>query len=122
MRFRIKTQNRSRFLFNIFIQLVIFALKTYCSTGIKFLDDESTDAREAKVLHYAYRYVSIYSNSWGPADTGTIMGTLTEIVQDSLSKGIHRVSDYLIIVYLTSFRSTTESDSETLLYIVTYCY
>lgn len=59
--------------------------------GIKFLDEKSTDAREAKVLKYALPYVSIYSNSWGPADTGTLAEHLSSFVKRSLSKGIHRV-------------------------------
>lgn len=59
--------------------------------GIKFLDEKSTDAREAKVLKYSLPYVSIYSNSWGPADTGTFMEHLTDLIKRSLSKGIHRV-------------------------------
>jgi len=63
----------------------------YFILGIKFLDDGSTDTREAKVLKYALNYVCIYSNSWGPADTGTFMEHLTDFVKRSLSKGIHQV-------------------------------
>lgn len=59
--------------------------------GVKFLDSESTDAREAKVLKHALKYVDIYSNSWGPADTGMVMEHLTGLVKRSLSKGIHEV-------------------------------
>lgn len=73
--------------------------------GIKFLDEKSTDAREAKVLKYALPYVSIYSNSWGPADTGTFMEHLTKLVKKSLSKGIHRVKYLkLTVLFIDIFR------------------
>lgn len=71
----------------------------FSNLGVKFLDNESTDAREAKVLKHALEYVSIYSNSWGPADTGTVMEPLTTVVQTSLSKGIHEVK---INIYSTN--------------------
>lgn len=74
------------------------------------MDDGSTDTREAKVLKYARNYVSIYSNSWGPADTGTFMEHLTNFVKRSLSKGIHQVK-YLkdkvsIYIYILSIAIT----------------
>lgn len=60
--------------------------------GIKFLDGRSNDAREAKVLKHALQYVDIYSNSWGPADTGDVMESLPmHTTKMSLSKGIHEV-------------------------------
>jgi len=63
----------------------------YLVLGIKFLDNSSTDTREAKVLKYALDYACIYSNSWGRADTGTFMDHLTDFVKRSLLKGIHQV-------------------------------
>ncbi|KAL5239580.1 hypothetical protein ACI65C_006990 [Semiaphis heraclei] len=68
--------------------------------GIKFLDDNSTDTREAKVLKYALNYACIYSNSWGPADTGTFMEHLTEFVKRSLLKGIHNGRDGKGAIYV----------------------
>jgi len=68
--------------------------------GIKFLDDESNDVRESKVLKYALKYVHIYSNSWGPADTGTFMENLTPVVRRSLAKGIHRGRDGKGAIYV----------------------
>lgn len=59
--------------------------------GIKFLNEDSTDVREAKALKHALEHVCIYSNSWGPADTGAVMEHLSPVVKTSLSKGIHEV-------------------------------
>ena len=41
-----------------------------------------TDMEEAEAFSYARDIIDIYSNSWGPSDTGTIIGkprTLTEL-------------------------------------------
>ncbi|KAE9538815.1 hypothetical protein AGLY_005397 [Aphis glycines] len=80
--------------------------------GIKFLDDGSTDTREAKVLKYALNYVCIYSNSWGPADTGTFMEHLTDFVKRSLSKGIHQGRDGKGAIYVfAAGNGKTEGDN-----------
>uniref|UniRef100_A0A2H8TZJ6 Neuroendocrine convertase 1 n=2 Tax=Melanaphis sacchari TaxID=742174 RepID=A0A2H8TZJ6_9HEMI len=80
--------------------------------GIKFLDDGSTDTREAKVLKHALKYVCIYSNSWGPADTGTFMEHLTDFVKRSLSKGIHQGRDGKGAIYVfAAGNGKTEGDN-----------
>eukprot|EP00102_Acyrthosiphon_pisum_P004013 XP_001947137.2 PREDICTED: neuroendocrine convertase 1 [Acyrthosiphon pisum] len=80
--------------------------------GIKFLDDGSTDTREAKALKYARNYVCIYSNSWGPADTGTFMEHLTDIVKRALSKGIHQGRDGKGAIYVfAAGNGKTEGDN-----------
>lgn len=60
--------------------------------GIKFLDETSTDDREANVLSHALSYIDIYSNSWGPVDSGMFMEHLSMLVKMSLYKGVNQVN------------------------------
>ncbi|XP_050520108.1 neuroendocrine convertase 1-like [Daktulosphaira vitifoliae] len=58
--------------------------------GVKFLDNTLTDIREGSVLQHALKWVDIYSNSWGPSDSGDYLEHLSDYSKISLSKGIHQ--------------------------------
>ena len=42
--------------------------------GIKFNPDASSDITEAKMLSHKANYTHVYSNSWGPKDSGFFVG------------------------------------------------
>ena len=60
------------------------------SPGIRLLGG-NTDLNEAESLSYANDVIDIYSNSWGPCDSGCVGGPerLTQMV---LKKGAETVS------------------------------
>ena len=54
--------------------------------------EDPTDAMEARALSYAPNHIDIYSNSWGPADTGWDIGGPATITKEALKEGTTRVS------------------------------
>src|SRR5690606_22059843 len=51
----------------------------------------STDANEASALSYQRQVIDIYNNSWGPSDSGTVLGgpgpLTSEALADSIANG-----------------------------------
>ena len=60
--------------------------------GIRILDNELTDALKAKGLGYRQDYVDIYSNSWGPGDTGSEVAEAGVMTEEVLRQGASKVS------------------------------
>ena len=69
--------------------LIFTAASTHNQTlfsiiGLKLLDGGGrTDLEEAEALSHAVDIIDVYSNSWGPPDTGAHVsgpGTLTQLV------------------------------------------
>ena len=51
----------------------------------------NTDMNEASSLTYANDIVDIYSNSWGPSDTGTIVSGPGQLASLALQNGATQV-------------------------------
>lgn len=60
--------------------------------GIRILDTELTDALKAKGLGYRPDHVDIYSNSWGPGDTGSEVAEAGVMTEEVLKQGALKVS------------------------------
>ncbi|KAK4510480.1 uncharacterized protein ATC70_004910 [Mucor velutinosus] len=56
--------------------------------GIRILSGDITEADEAAALNYAYQDNSIYSCSWGPADSGEVAEAPQGIILDAIKNGI----------------------------------
>ena len=63
---------------------------TYISPGVALLG-ANDDINEASSLSYENDIVDIYSNSWGPADTGTIVDGPGHLTQMALKNGAREV-------------------------------
>ena len=50
-----------------------------------------TDALKAKGLGYRQDYVDIYSNSWGPEDSGSIVAEAGVMTEEILKQGALKV-------------------------------
>ena len=48
--------------------------------------EAGTDVTEARMLSYNDNYIQIYSNSWGPADTGFIVGGPGELASKNFKQ------------------------------------
>ena len=57
-------------------------------SGIRLIAGAATDAMEAKALNHALQLNSIYSNSWGPADSGTQLAAIGPQARQALYTGI----------------------------------
>ena len=83
------------------------------NTGIKLLEgDGNTDLEEASALSHERDTIDIYSNSWGPADTGSsVMGprTLTRL---ALEKGINKVSKLCCAIHFCASYNNVCRDVE----------
>ncbi|KAI8647352.1 peptidase S8/S53 domain-containing protein [Parasitella parasitica] len=58
--------------------------------GIRILSGDITEADEAAALNYAYQENSIYSCSWGPADSGEVAEAPQGIILDAIKNGIYK--------------------------------
>ena len=58
------------------------------ASGIRILSGGLSPADEAAALTYKYNINHIYSNSWGPTDSGTVMEAPPFLVQEAIKKGI----------------------------------
>ena len=57
-------------------------------SGIRIIrGGELTDALQAKGLGFRQDYVDIYSNSWGPADDGKMVGGSGVLTEEALKQG-----------------------------------
>ena len=56
--------------------------------GIRLIAGASTDAMEASALNYQLQLNSIYSNSWGPNDTGTDLSAIGPQTRQALLNGV----------------------------------
>ena len=65
--------------------------------GLRLLG-ASTDMNEAEALSYADDIIDIYSNSWGPADSGDIVEGPGRLTQMALRNSIIQVSAIYIHV------------------------
>ena len=52
-----------------------------------FSGDKNIDAREANSFGYGNEHVDIYSASWGPPDTGTVVVGPGELCSKQIKKG-----------------------------------
>ena len=79
------------------MQIISVCKRPVVRTGIKLLDDSyysSLDVTESKSLGYKTNTVDIYSNSWGPRNTGWSFhgpGTLTAMTLEKGAKEVRYV-------------------------------
>ncbi|KAJ7217213.1 peptidase S8/S53 domain-containing protein, partial [Mycena pura] len=57
--------------------------------GVRILSGAISDADEAAALNYGFQNVSIYSCSWGPPDTGTVMEGPDYLINKAVLHGIN---------------------------------
>jgi hypothetical protein len=57
--------------------------------GVRILSGKITDIDEAAALNYGFQNVSIYSCSWGPPDTGTVMEGPDYLIDKAVLHGIN---------------------------------
>ncbi|KAF7363769.1 PHOMO B domain-containing protein [Mycena sanguinolenta] len=57
--------------------------------GVRILSGAITDIDEAAALNYGFQNVSIYSCSWGPPDTGTVMEGPDYLINKAVLNGIN---------------------------------
>ncbi len=61
--------------------------------GIRLLGGSSlTDIQEAQALSHRSDVIDVYSNSWGPFDTGAIVSGPGPLLQKQLELGVKEVS------------------------------
>ncbi|XP_041913725.1 proprotein convertase subtilisin/kexin type 4-like isoform X1 [Alosa sapidissima] len=56
--------------------------------GIRMLDGDVTDLIEAKSLIFNQHHIDIYSSSWGPPDTGSVVDGPGLLSQEALIRGV----------------------------------
>ena len=66
-----------------------------------------TDLEEAVALMHSLGNVDIYSNSWGPLDSGDIVSGPGHITMFALKNGVTRVRQILIHVWRASVSQTS---------------
>jgi len=78
----------------------------YTAEVVRLLDDYygSTNAEEALALTHQLEHVDIYSNSWGPDDSGETLDKIPKLVEEAFELGVTEVETYF------------DNCSETLLY------
>lgn len=54
----------------------------------------SLDVQEASALGYQSNYIQIYSNSWGPGDTGDVVEGPGTLVQQTFQAGVSQVRGF----------------------------
>ena len=59
--------------------------------GLRLLD-ATTDINEALALSYANDIIDVYSNSWGPSDSGNIVSGPEMLTRMALRNGANEVS------------------------------
>ena len=74
--------------------------------GIRLLGGVTTDAQDASAVSYQRNAIDIYSNSWGPADYGCIVGGPETLTLTALEEGTQSVRLYsLITLEIAEIRS-----------------
>ena len=63
------------------------------NVGIRLLGNEQTDIREANALTHENDVIEIYSNSWGPVDSGVYAEKPAKIVEMALENGVNEVGN-----------------------------
>ena len=61
--------------------------------GIRVLGNSTTDAQDATALNYRLDGIDIYSNSWGPLDTGYSVGGPGTLTIQAITNGAQFVSE-----------------------------
>ena len=61
--------------------------------GIRVLGNFTTDAQDATALNYRLDGIDIYSNSWGPPDTGYSVGGPGTLTIQAIKNGAQSVSE-----------------------------
>ena len=59
--------------------------------GLRLLG-ATTDLNEARALSYANDIIDVYSNSWGPSDTGSLVSGPQMLMRMALKNGANEVS------------------------------
>ncbi len=62
-----------------------------CPIGLRFNVALSSDLQEACALGYESDYIDVYSNSWGPADSGFLVQGPGKLVEKALETGAKKV-------------------------------
>ena len=64
--------------------------------GIRLLGgNEMTDIQEASALGHMNDIIDIYSNSWGPPDSGFLIGTPDTLLKRTFEGGVRQVTGLL---------------------------
>ena len=90
------------FIYDLFILLLLLLLLLFILflfLGIRLIDSgsnlHSTDAQEAQALSFKPNYIDIYSNSWGPSDTGAAVEGPGHATEKALEHGAKNVSSVI---------------------------
>jgi furin len=69
--------------------------------GIRINLDSSSDVIESSALGYRNDYINIYSNSWGPSDSGYHVDGPGELLTATLENGVKTVTynNYILFSY-----------------------
>ena len=63
-----------------------------CTAGIRLLSFYgTTDIQEATALNFKYNNIDIYSNSWGPHDTGYTVQRPGQLANRAFEMGVEKV-------------------------------
>lgn len=73
---------------NIYVHTITFSL----CLGIRFNLNSSSDLIESSALGFRNSYIDIYSNSWGPIDSGYTVDGPGELLTTTFENGIRNVS------------------------------
>ena len=61
--------------------------------GIRLIAEPTTDAQQAMALGHNRNDIHIYSNSWGPNDSGYIVSGPGPLLEQTLMEGTEAVSN-----------------------------
>lgn len=69
------------------------------NVGIRINLNSSSDVIESSALGHQNHYIDIYSNSWGPSDSGYTVDGPGEFLTNTLENGVTRVSLQSVCYY-----------------------
>ena len=72
----------------------VISLSSHFS-GIRLLGNFTIDAQDATALSYLPNGIDIYSNSWGPSDSGYVVGGPGNLTTQAIANGAHSVSTFI---------------------------
>ncbi len=87
---------------------------SYCAyTGIRLLNlNGQTDLQEASSISHRNDIIDIYSNSWGPSDTGFFVQKPGTLMQMALQEGVTNVSEDQWLTLQASYSYLYVSNNE----------
>ncbi len=75
------------------------------SLGLRLLTDHgTTDIQESTALNYKYDEIDIYSNSWGPSDTGFTVSGPGLLTKMALENGVTKVRTEGVLILFNDIK------------------